>query len=662
MSCREGDELLKVGKYTQAKESYWKNAVKIVGPNHRIPGVPGVGNGGVRGHLYTHMNIFHRTDLMGCCVGLAKCLLKEKDYESALAWFEEVNVLQRCTYYTQPKELYDWINMGLDLPELTYRRAAGLSGISEVFYSLDNSGTAAHRRWITCTSTVSMPDPHQTPRLKAEVNTKRCNELIQLRHPDPSATAKLQLKDPKLQIRGSWAKLPVNSRGIVRFAFASFIWNSRLYVAGGQKDSLGPFYRDLWYLDLKKLDEWKRLPDYPISFNTAGAFINWSIEVYNDKALLFTGRKQMDYFDLVEERWGTITTTYTPTLEDKRAGVVQNWPWPGQRLQDAAHQVIGDKLFIFGGTHLTTNLGCNLFMELDLKTNVWRRLTGYVMPPPDNDYSCPGPRKNPGSWVSKDKNRFYLLFGHCSRDAGSLRNEPHGSSEAYCFEDFWSWDIKQEKWRRERFAGNPPCPRTELACTYNEKLDKVVVFGGYHPGIPTYIPSKNQGFDYSYFADTFVYMPPDPARPPPITPLTSPTVTDAAQQSKWKQVLTRGFPTYRCQARLMADPATGKTYLFGGFTNTDYVPSRGDYISRTFGDVWQLKMDEPGGYFEGVDLEEEARTAKAGPWQRCFSCGDTGPWKKCGGICSGRAFFCNSGCLKDGWKEHKRMHKCGKRN
>ncbi|KAG6907486.1 hypothetical protein DXG01_008776 [Tephrocybe rancida] len=634
LTCRTGDNLLKAGKYNEAKDSYWKSVLKLVGPNHRIPAVPGVGNGGVRSDLYTHMDHYDRANLMGCCVGLARCLLKENDVESvnlrqALAWFEEVNVLYRCTYFTHEKVLYDWIDMGLDLPELTYRRTAGLSGISEVLLSLDNSGTGTHRRWIANTSTVSMPGHHQTARLKAESNTERYLQLIQRRHPDPSASSKLLLKDTDLQIRGSWAKLPVNSRGLPRFAFASFIWNSRLYVAGGQKDSLrGPFYRDFWYLDLKKLDEWKRLPDYPISINESSVFINWSIEVYGNKALLFNGRKQMDYFDLVQERWGTITTTYTPTPEDKRAGVVQNWPWPGHRLLGAAHQVIDDKLFIFGGTHNATNIGCNLFMELDLKTNVWRRLSGYVTPPPEHDYSCPGPRTAPGSWVRKG--RFYLLFGHCARDAPSLQNG-HGSTESYAFEDMWSWDIKQEKWRRERFAGNPPCPRTELACTYNEKLDKVVVFGGYHPALPTFITSTRKMFNYSYFADTFVYSPPDPESPPSLKPLTSATVADSAQQPKWKQVLTRGFPTYRCQARLMADPATGKTYLFGGFTNSDYVPSRRDFITRSFGDVWQLKMDEPGGYFEGVDLEEEARTAKAGPWQRCFSCGDTGPWKKCGG-------------------------------
>jgi len=72
-------------------------------------------------------------------------------------------------------------------------------------------------------------------------------------------------------------------------------------------------------------------------------------------------------------------------------------------------------------------------------------------------------------WVGKDKNRFYLLFGQCDRNAAHLKEEPHGADSAFQFEDMWSWDIKTEKWRRlrrERFAGNPPCHRTEMACTY----------------------------------------------------------------------------------------------------------------------------------------------------------------------------------------------------
>jgi hypothetical protein len=148
--------------------------------------------------------------------------------------------------------------------------------------------------------------------------------------------------------------------------------------------------------------------------------------------------------------------------------------------------------------------------------------------------------------------------------------------------------------------------------------------------LPTFVVANGQRFNYSYFADTFMYIPPNPVSPPVSTPLTSPTSGNVGEP-KWKQIMTRGFPTYRCQAQLASDPDTGKTYLFGGFTNHDFVPGRKDYITKSFGDIWQLRIDEPGGCFEGVDLEEEARTAKAGPWQRCFSCGDAGPWKKCGG-------------------------------
>jgi hypothetical protein len=31
------------------------------------------------------------------------------------------------------------------------------------------------------------------------------------------------------------------------------------------------------------------------------------------------------------------------------------------------------------------------------------------------------------------------------------------------------------------------------------------------------------------------------------------------------------------------------------------------------------------------------------------------------GSCHGRAFFCDTPCLKEGWKEHKQRHKCQKK-
>lgn len=146
--------------------------------------------------------------------------------------------------------------------------------------------------------------------------------------------------------------------------------------------------------------------------------------------------------------------------------------------------------------------------------------------------------------------------------------------------------------------------------TQNSKLNQTILFGGYAPTFSTLYLELGKSFNFSYYADTFIW---------------SPTT------SKWKQVLTRGFPTYRAQSALITDPSTGKVFLFGGYTNNDYVQSRKDTFSKSFADLWQLRIDQPGGYFEGVDLEEEARTAKAGPWQRCFSCGGAGQWKQCGG-------------------------------
>jgi hypothetical protein len=197
-----------------------------------------------------------------------------------------------------------------------------------------------------------------------------------------------------------------------------------------------------------------------------GAFLNWNMVLHEDKAYLFTGRPKVDYFDLVTEKWGYIMTTYTPTGHDESAGILDNWPYPGSILSDSTQQITRGKLLVFGGAHKNTSIGCNLFMELNLETKTWRRLSGYVMAPINNDYSCPGPRKSAASWVSKDKDRFYLLFGQCDREGAKLTNELHGGSSAYPFEDMWSWDLKSEKWRRERLAGNPPCPRTEMACTY----------------------------------------------------------------------------------------------------------------------------------------------------------------------------------------------------
>ncbi|KAJ7062886.1 hypothetical protein C8F01DRAFT_1056747 [Mycena amicta] len=658
LTHRVGDALLDAGQISAAKTAYLREALKIVGPQFKLPATAGKGNGGVRSELYANIDPLDRTNLMGCLVGMAKCLWRENDLEMALAWCEESNCLHHCVFYSAPDPLHDWRTYTLPITELIYNRTAGLCLAADIFASLGNSGTAAARRWLGTHSSLHMPAVHKTPQIKNLLAYDKLFTLLNSRHPDPQASLTTKVTVPALQVRGSWTRLHVEQLGGPtdgRLNFSSFIWNSHYYVAGGTKSSLGPWYRDIWSLDLNKRDAWRRLPDYPTPRHVSDLFIGRNMLVYNDTAILFTGRPDVDVFDLKTETWSMFRTTYDPTPADIAAGVTERWPYPRKTLYDSTMQIVDDKLYVFGGSHGSTIMGCSLFMELDLRTRKWRRLSGTVRVTEHADHSCPGPRKSAASFVSPDKKRFFLLFGVFDRDEASRNNEPHGTDVNWACPDFWSWNIEEEAWRLERLSGNTPCARTEMAYTYNEKLQALVVFGGFHPSLPSHNlepgTDKKRDLSFSYLADTFLYST-DPSS------IVDPEPTRSAP--KWKQVLTPGFPTYRCQAHAAYDPATGRTYMFGGYTNSQYIPTCSKLKSRSFGDLWELRVDAPGGHFDEVDVEEEVRIAKAGPWQRCFSCAAAGPWKKCGGSCKGRVFFCGSVCLREGWKEHKEMHQCRK--
>ncbi|KAJ7141748.1 hypothetical protein C8R43DRAFT_587530 [Mycena crocata] len=653
LTCTAGDSLFQKGQFEAAKTKYLEEARKIVGSTASLPSIAGQFDGGVVSSLYIGLNPVENASLMGCCLGMAKCVLREKDTEMALAWLEEINALFQCTYFTAKDPLYDWIQPALNVAKMMVMRAKAYCLASEIFASLGNTGTGTTRRHTAATVLKPLNDE-----LTQIINSRILVDMYRTRHPNPQTTLSADMRSTTLQVRGSWKRLNIANQGQVtgRESFACFIWNSHFYLAGGRKSSFGPFYRDLWVIDLKTHNSWRQLPDYPIPFRQSGLFVGWNMVLHKKTAILFTGRPTVDVFNLSSERWTSFQTTYTPTAADIQAGVQDGWPYPNTILSDATMQIAHGKLYVFGGSHATTAVGCNLFMELDLTTRKWRRLSGYVRAPKHADYSCPGPRKSASSWVSTDRKRIFVTFGQADLEGGMLHGEAHlQGTSAFAYEDMWSWSIKDESWRRERMSGNPPCARTEVASAYNEKLKKTVIFGGYQPTLPTYVPEKNLEFAYSYFADTFVYDM-TPAAPTTDSPSQEPTVS----APKWKQILTPGFPTYRCQAQLACDPDTGRTYLFGGWTNVQYVPTRTSLVSRSFGDLWELRMDEHGGHFNEVDVEEEARSARAGPWQRCFSCAAAGPWKKCGGSCKGRVFFCGGPCLKEGWKEHREMHQCRK--
>jgi hypothetical protein len=76
--------------------------------------------------------------------------------------------------------------------------------------------------------------------------------------------------------------------------------------------------------------------------------LNWNMIMYENKEHLFTGRKVIDHFDLVTEKWGKTPTTFTPMADNLRVGVTGDWPYRGLVLSDATMQIVSRKLLFSG--------------------------------------------------------------------------------------------------------------------------------------------------------------------------------------------------------------------------------------------------------------------------------------------------------------------------
>ncbi|KAJ7744035.1 hypothetical protein DFH07DRAFT_890558 [Mycena maculata] len=629
----EADKLLKEKKYQDACVNYLKGATLMLGRN--LPTEPNAPFNLVE---YERLDTsWALSDTMAFLNGAAECLAKLRKYKQALWLAAEVEVIIRNVQieHTRENPSFEWFDFSLQLSAFYLQRLRARVTSEKIFRDLGNTGAANERRWH---STTLVPHHIETPEMRKIHPIRQNDPVYELRHPDPKLVATLTVTDPALQVLGSWKKIPIKkgSGMTSRMGFASFVFEGHLYILGGEKYLSGPWYRDFWYIDLNALDEWRPLPSYPVPKSVTGKLVGFSMVVHGDSAYLFTGRKEVDIFNLRTHAWTSMFASF--------AGG-QPWPYPESNIIDYTMHCVRGKIYVFGGAHDLSPVGCTLLMELDIASRMWTRLSGTAQPRTAS-YAGPGPRRLAGSWVGKDQNTLFVLYGLADRGAAQIAKKPHSALNSYAHDDLWAWDIAAGAWTQRRLLGNTPSPRAEMACTYNAALDKVIIFGGYSPTAPSHFPSADQSvYVFSYYGDTFLYG------------------TDAAGSSaaaSWTHVLTRGFPTYRAQAHLVADPATGRTFLIGGYVNAEYVPSRSEHESRSFGDMWELRLNLPGGHFAAVDVEDEARTASVGPWQRCFTCGSAGPWKKCGGACKGQAFFCDSRCLRDGWKEHKVKHKCRK--
>ncbi|PWW76903.1 hypothetical protein C7212DRAFT_190005 [Tuber magnatum] len=344
---------------------------------------------------------------------------------------------------------------------------------------------------------------------------------------------------------------------------------------------------------------------------------------WKDTAYLFHGSRKILTFDLAQEKWISRTTRFN--IPGK------SWPYLHDTLIDYGMEIYNGKMYIFGGQDGRRQLGCNIFMCLDLEALSWEWLSGTTQPTPT--YNSPMLRVHPITWILPSEDRLFIMYGNANRIGEKVSNPtgPHGADCDYTYEDIWSYHIPRKSWTREKARGNYPSPRTEFSAIYNERMDRVVAFGGYCGTTNTYLPGRDVNLNFAYYADTYTWHP---------------------KTRKWAQVLTRGFPTYRARGRLLFDTGSGKTYLFGGYTNTEFAPGKHPY-SRAFNDLWELKLE-----VEDGELADEERTAVMGPWGTCFHCGKVGIWRMCGGSCLGVVRYCSGECGRKAWGEHKLMHGC----
>lgn len=93
------------------------------------------------------------------------------------------------------------------------------------------------------------------------------------------------------------------------------------------------------------MDGWKRLPDFPTGFLQKSLTKNIYVmgikmKVYQNKAYLFVGLKDIFFYDLESNAWGLISTRYLGN--DQR-----RWPYERFMLRGFCMEIFENKIYIY---------------------------------------------------------------------------------------------------------------------------------------------------------------------------------------------------------------------------------------------------------------------------------------------------------------------------
>ncbi|KAG8989145.1 hypothetical protein FRB90_002379 [Tulasnella sp. 427] len=551
----KGNELFKLGLYGESRQAYM-NAMRLLllQPRAYNP-IMTKGSDPIFHNLGKEDRLADFLDATACANNIAQSYIKERDHALSLEWLLEVHRMYEAYLIGKNTEHYKWKSLNFEVEEFVTTRMKAFLRQASVLQELGNSAgvaAAACDAFIVCNRLGNIRnEPIQ--RLQKEC---RIEDRLTKRHPDPDDILNIRYLDPKLQTRGVWNKLQVgkgsNGNPPSRKDFASIVWKGTYYIFGGLHGT-SKSHDDGWAINLRDLRRgWRRVPHPEIDFRYSRDSRRFA--VYGDKAYLFIGQPGVLVLDLKTETWSTIRTT-------ARRGLSWAQVFPGNKYDAYACAIHGTTIYYFGGNDADSRIGRNALVTLDLKTMQWDLLCGKVELNDDPKY--PGVREHPVLWIAQEK--IWVTLGNANRQAEWLRSgtDNHGAADDHTYQDLWSFDLKAKVWTDERFSGNYPCMRTEVACTFNKTWNRAVIHGGYCASLVFggSTSSASEGTGFTYFGDTFAWNP---------------------ETNSWSQVITRGFPTYRAAADLFTDEETGRTYLFGGYTNTSYTPSSRNAPAQRF--------------------------------------------------------------------------------
>jgi len=256
-----------------------------------------------------------------------------------------------------------------------------------------------------------------------------------------------------------WTELKVKDRFIDKRSYhASVIYNSRLYVYGGQDLNVG-IYSDFNYVQLNEdlfLTHWE--PVRVKGTQSPGPLARMSSVLIGDKWYLFGGTisatentSNMWCFDFLKEEWSQIRPSNNvnlPTLDSHSS---------------CHYKDDQDKNYIisFGG-FVGGAVGeyWNQILIFDVETKRWKLpYNEEEEGVPVHDSEGPSPRCGHSATIYNDK---MYVFGGTN---GELRNN-----------DLWIYDLVDKSWEAIKLKDNPPPRNGHTSVVY--KNEGLLIFGG----------------------------------------------------------------------------------------------------------------------------------------------------------------------------------------